>query len=179
LKTNARPVGKLEFALRPAIRLGVVAAALCLSPAVFAASAVGTMSVTATVASSCIVGTSSLAFGSVTSAAIQAGNIDAIGTVTVNCTMGSAYTVALDVGTGVGATFPIRKMTAGANLLSYSVYTLAARTTVWGDGTATTVTVTGTGSGAAQSISAYGRIFSGQTVPAAAYTDTVNVTITY
>jgi spore coat protein U-like protein len=129
------------------------------------------------VASTCIVGTSTLAFGSATSAAIQAGNIDATGTVSVNCTTGSAYTIALDAGGGTGATAASRKMTSGTNLLSYTVYTTAARTTVWdatGPGS-----VTGTGTGALQSISAYGRIFSGQTVPAATYTDTVNVTVTY
>jgi spore coat protein U-like protein len=163
--------------LRLALRLGLAAGALCSGQAAHAATATGVMTVTATVASTCIVGASTLAFGSATSAAIQAGNIDATGTVTVNCTTGSAYTVALDKGAGTGATIPIRKMTSGANLLNYSVYVEAGRTTVWGDATGTTVA--GTGTGAAQSISAYGRIFSGQTVPAASYTDTVNVTVTY
>lgn len=172
LKRSAR-------ALHPALRLGLMAVALGLSPAAYAATAIGTMSVTATVASSCIVGASSLAFGSVTSAAIQAGNIDAVGAVTVNCTTGSAYTVSLDAGSGSGATVAIRKMTSGANILNYSIYTVAGRTTVWGDTTAASVTVAGTGNGTVQSISAFGRIFSGQTVPAASYTDTVNVTITY
>lgn len=144
----------------------------------FAATATGVMTVTATITSTCAVGASSLAFTSATSAAIAAGNVDAIGTVSVNCTTGSPYTIGLDAGTGVGATIASRKMSAGAQLLSYTVYTSAARTTVWGDGTGAEK-VSGIGNGAVQSISAYGRIFAGQVVPAAAYADTVNVTVTY
>lgn len=161
-------------------RMGTLAAVLC-TPLVgnaAVASAAGVISVTATVASTCIVGTSTLAFGSSTSADIQAGNIDATGTVSVNCTTGSAYTVALDQGAGTGATLPIRVMTSGANTLNYTVYTDSPHTTVWGDGTASS-TLAGVGTGVAQSISAYGRIFAGQAVPAAAYTDTINVTVTY
>ena len=163
------------------LRLAMAAAVVYLAQGTtgaLAAAATGVMTVTATVASTCTVGASTLAFGSVTSAAIQAGNIDATGTVTVNCTTGSAYTVALDKGAGTGSTIPSRKMTAAAVVLSYTIYTEATRATVWGDGTASS-TVAGTGSGAVQTLTAYGRIFSGQTVPAATYTDTVNVTVTY
>ncbi len=135
--------------------------------------------VSATVSGDCAVGASALAFPSASSAAIAAGNIDATGNVTVNCTVGSAYTIALGIGTGTGATLASRKMSAGAQLLSYSVYTTSARTTVWGDGTGASVTLPGVGTGTDVSIAAYGRIFSGQSVPAANYSDTVNVTVSY
>jgi spore coat protein U-like protein len=166
---------------RLALRLGIAAAASCIGQMAYAATitATGPMTISATVASSCTIGASTLAFGSATSAAITAGNIDAIGTVTVNCTSGSAYSVALDAGAGTGATVAIRKMSAGPQLLSYSIYTSAARTTVWGDGTAASVPVAGTGNGTSQTISAYGRVFAGQIVTATTYADTVNVTITY
>jgi spore coat protein U-like protein len=148
-----------------------------------AATATGLMTVTATVAATCVVGTSTLAFVTATSAAIAAGNVDAIGTVSVNCTSGSAYTVALSAGAGTGATVASRKMTAGAGataqLLPYTVYTTAARTTVWGDGSTASATVAGIGSGVSQSIAAYGRIFQSPLVQAATYTDTLNVTVTY
>jgi len=159
--------------------LSLLASVLVLSEAANAATATGVMTVTATVASTCIVGTSTLAFGSATSAAILAGNVDATGTVTVNCTTGSAYTISLDKGAGTGASMASRKMTSGVNLLNYSIYSEAARTTVWGDGTTASATVAGTGTGVVQSISAYGRIFSGQNPPAASYTDTINVSVTY
>jgi spore coat protein U-like protein len=71
-------------------------------------------------------------------------------------------------------------MTAGANLLNYNIYTTTGRTTVWGDGTAGTATLAGTGTGAAQAVTVYGRVNSGQTsVPAGSYADTVAVTVTY
>jgi len=70
-------------------------------------------------------------------------------------------------------------MSAGAQSLSYTVYSDTGRTTIWGNGTLASVPVAGTGTGTVQSISAYGRIFAGQNVTAAAYADTINVTITY
>jgi spore coat protein U-like protein len=163
------------FKLRVACLLSLF---IGLNQQAYAATATGVMTVTATITSTCAVGASSLAFTSATSAAIAAGNVDAIGTVSVNCTTGSPYTIGLDAGAGVGATIASRKMSAGTLQLSYTVYTSAARTTVWGDGTGAEK-VSGIGNGAVQSISAYGRIFAGQVVPAAAYADTVNVTITY
>lgn len=161
--------------------LAASAAALVIAPASHAATAVGPLAVTAMVSGACNVLASALAFPGATSAGITAANVDATGNVSVNCTVGSNYTVALDVGTGVGATLATRQMTpaSGTQLLGYSVFTTAGRTTVWGDGTAGSATVAGTGTGADQPLVAYGRIFSGQTVPAANYADTVNVTIIY
>jgi spore coat protein U-like protein len=127
-----------------------------------------------------VVSTTTLAFPSATSAAIQAGNIDATGTVSVNCTTGSSYTIALDKGAGGStATTAVRRMLSGTNALTYTVYSDAARTAVWADTTTGAGSVTKTGTGTADLISAYGRIFSGQTVPAGAYVDVINVTVTY
>jgi spore coat protein U-like protein len=179
MKTATHSHGKRSGTLRLAFWLGLAAGPIGLAQTAQAATATGPMTVTATVASTCAVGASSLAFGSIPSTAILAGNIDATGTVTVNCTSGSSYSVALNAGLGTDATVTVRKMSASAQLLSYTIYTSAERTTVWGDGTVTSVPITGTGTGAMQTISAYGRIFSGQNITASAYSDTVNVTITY
>lgn len=168
-----------QWASRRLGRLALAGSVVCLMAGAKAATTSGPMLVTATVTGACIVGASALAFPSATSAAIAVGNIDATGNVTVNCTTGSHYTVKLGAGTGTGATMASRKMSSGTQLLSYSAYTTAARTTVWGDGTAASTTVTGIGNGANQSIAAYGRIFSGQVVPAATYSDTVEVTVSY
>lgn len=152
---------------------------LCLPLPAFAADASGVLNVSATISSDCAVGTSSLAFGTLSSGAVLAGNIDATGTLTVNCTNGVPYTVSLGVGSGAGARFVERIMTSGSNLLSYSIYTTVAHTVIWGDGSGSTATVAGTGSGAAQSLSAYGRIFAGQTPQPGTYADTVSVTVSY
>jgi spore coat protein U-like protein len=158
----------------------MAAGVLVAGQGVQAAAASGPMTVTATVLASCVVGASALAFPSATSAAIAAGNVDAVGNVTVNCTSGSGYTVSLDAGSGTGGTLASRKMGAGGNqLLAYSIYTTANHTTVWGDGTSGSGTIGGTGNGLNQSIFAYGRIFGGQIVTAANYADIVNVTVRY
>ena len=106
-------------------------------------------------------------------------NVDGTGA-TVTCTNGTAWAASAGAGSGTGATLAARKMTAGANLLGYNLYTSSAYTTVWGDGTGSTATIGGTGSGSAQSVTVYGRVAAGQTtVPAGSYADTVAVTITY
>lgn len=158
----------------------VVAGLIAAGQGAEAATAAGPMTVTATVLASCVVGASALAFPSATSAAISAGNVDAVGNVTVNCTSGSGYTVSLDAGSGTGGTLASRKMSAGGNQsLAYSIYTTANHTKVWGDGTSGSGTIGGTGNGLNQSIFAYGRIFGGQIATAANYADVVNVTVRY
>jgi spore coat protein U-like protein len=136
-----------------------------------------TMSVTATVTANCTVSTGAVAFGSVNT---LGGNHDATGSVTVNCTNGAAWSAAANQGSGTGATLSNRRMTFGANTLTYRLFTDAGRTSIWGDGSTGTAAVTGTGNGAAQVFTVYGRVPSGQTsVPAGSYSDTVSVTITY
>jgi spore coat protein U-like protein len=136
-----------------------------------------TMSVSATVTANCTVSTSPVAFGSIDA---LGGNYDATGAVTVNCTNGAAWSAAANQGSGSGATMASRRMTSGANALTYHLYTNSGRTTMWGDGSSGTATVGGTGTGGAQVFTVYGRVPSGQTtVRAGSYSDTVSVTITY
>jgi spore coat protein U-like protein len=168
-----------EYLRRPGAHLAVMAALLAIGASAGAATATGPMAVSATVSASCVVGASTLAFPATTSAALLAGAVTATGNVSVNCTTGSAYAVALSSGLGTGATLANRVMTSGTDHLNYSVYTSAALTSVWGDGTAGSQTVAGTGSGVAQSISAYGAIFTGQVGKAETYLDTITVTVTY
>jgi spore coat protein U-like protein len=156
-----------------------LAAAAFVTPSPAAAStATSTMSVTATVTANCTVSTTALAFGSVNT--ISGSNIDSTGGINVTCTNGTAWSAAAGVGSGSGASYANRRMTAGANLLNYNIYTTNARTTVWGDGTSGTSPIAGTGTGAVQAVTVYGRVASGQTgVPAGSYADTVTVTVTY
>lgn len=163
-------------------RVGAVAAGTALLGAVptaaIAGTASSTMSVTATVTANCTVSTSALAFGNVDTT--SGSNVDSTGGLSITCTNGTAWAASAGVGSGSGASYANRRMTQGANLLNYNIYTSAARTTVWGNGTSGTATIGGTGSGAVQSVTVYGRVASGQTsVPAGAYADTVAVTVTY
>ena len=155
---------------------GVAAVAVSAQPAL-ATDTTGTLSVTATVTSNCAVSTTAVAFGNV-DVTLNA-NVDATGGISVTCTNGTAWTAKAAAGGGSGATITDRKMTSGANLLNYGLYTDSARTTVWGDGT-TGSAITGTGTGAVQASTIYGRVPSGQTTkPVGSYADTVTVTVTY
>lgn len=159
-------------------RLAVLCGLLGLAPAGWAATTTTTFAVTGTVVASCTVSATALSFGAAIASPIAV-NVDAAGSVTATCTNLAPYTVGLSAGTGAGATVASRKMTSGANLANYSLFRDAARLLVWGT-TIGTDTVAGTGNGAAQAISVFGRIFSGQaTVPAGAYTDTITVTVTF
>ena len=156
------------------------AATTCLgfSAPAYAQPATSSLSVSATVTSNCTVSTSPLDFGDVNT--LSGSNVDGTGGITVTCTNGTDWEAAAGVGSGSGATLLSRRMTFGSNLLSYSLYTDATRTSVWGDGTGTTSLITNTGTGGAQNVTIYGRIGSGQSsAPAGGYADTVSVTITY
>ncbi len=163
-------------------RLGAYAVAAALlgaaSSAALAGTASSSMSVTATVTANCTVSTTALAFGSVDT--ISGSNVDSTGSLAIVCTNGTTWAASAGVGSGSGASYANRRMTAGANLLNYNIYTTAARTIVWGNGTGGTGTIPGTGTGLTQAVTVYGRVNSGQTsVPAGSYADTVAVTVTY
>ncbi len=134
----------------------------------------GTIGVTAEVAASCTLSTSALAFGSYTATTDLDGTTD----LSLTCSSGTTYDIALDAGAGTGATTTTRVMTAGTDTLNYALYRETGRTTTWGT-TVATDTVAGTGNGAAQTITVYGRVPQGQYQPVGSYTDTVNVTVTY
>ena len=160
------------------LRLGPAAVASCLLASVpsHAATTTSTFTVQITVTSSCVINSAAmLNFGS---QGVITANVDQTTTLSVQCTNTTPYNIGLDVGTGSGATVAARKMTGGGATITYSLYSNAARTTVWGN-TVGTNTVAATGTGAAQSYTVYGRV-PAQTTPApASYTDTITVTVTY
>lgn len=163
--------------LRGVVVGGLVVAAISAQPA-FAATTSSDLDVSATVTSNCVVSTSPIAFGDVNVTTNT--DVDGTGGISVTCTNGTAWAAAADAGTGVGADLSVRKMTSGANLLNYALFTDSGRTTVWGDGVDTSSTITGTGTGSAQASTIYGRVLSGQTAAlAGSYADTVTVTLTY
>jgi spore coat protein U-like protein len=141
-----------------------------------AATTTTTFTVQITITTSCVINSAgTLNFGS---QGVLAANVDQTSTIQVQCTNTTPYTVGIDAGASSGATVTTRKMTNGANTISYSLFRDAARTQNWGT-TIGTDTVAGTGSGAAQNITVYGRVPTQTTPAAAVYTDTVTVTVTY
>lgn len=149
--------------------------------AAMAATASASLTVTATVSATCTATTTALNFGSYDPSSASAN--DNTGAVSVTCTNGTPYTVALNAGSNAGTPGDVttRRMLSGSSsFLPYQIYTTAGRTTVWGDGANGSSTQSNTGSGDAQSFSAYGRIPAGQYVaPGNDYADSVTVTVTY
>jgi spore coat protein U-like protein len=130
---------------------------------------------TATVLANCSVSATGVNFGS--SGPITS-NVDAAGTVTVQCTNSTPYTVALNGGNS-GASDPTqRKMSKGVEKITYGLYQNSARSQPWGS-TLGTNTVAGTGTGSNQPLTVYGRVASQTTPSPGTYTDSVVVTVTY
>lgn len=125
-----------------------------------------------------------VAFGSYNPFAV--GNSDSAGTITVSCSGGLiSLLVSYDIklSPGLYGTYAARRMGAGSSRLSYNLYTNAARTTIWGDGSGGTgfvsdgyllglLTVN-------RNYSVYGRLPAAQNVAPAAYSDTITVTVEY
>ncbi|KAF1046889.1 MAG: hypothetical protein GAK35_00836 [Herbaspirillum frisingense] len=139
-----------------------------------AAIGTGSISVGSTVVSLCLVFGSTIAFGS-----YNMNQLDQTGSISVICTFGTSYNIALDAGSGAGATTAVRKMTGlSGGALNYGLYRDAARSSPWGSAIGSD-TVAGTANGLLQSVNVYGRIPAGQAPKADVYSDTVTVTLTY
>jgi spore coat protein U-like protein len=131
----------------------------------------------ATVATSCSVTAGNLDFGTET---LMANDLLGVGTVTVTCTNGQDYSVALDNGTVAGGTTARRLMkhASSSSTVQYELYSDAGRTLIWGE--LAPELVKGTGTGEAVEHMVYGRIPAQVAAPeAGSYKDTVTVTITY
>jgi spore coat protein U-like protein len=114
-----------------------------------------------------------MAFGPV----LAAGN-QTTSTITVTCTPGDAYTVALSAGNS-GAEGARYMKGTGAHQLSYALTENAYGGTNWGT---TAGAVAGSGNGAAQPLTVYGQITAAQALAApvdATYSDSITVTVTY
>ncbi|MFI8418183.1 spore coat U domain-containing protein [Serratia sp. NPDC078593] len=99
-----------------------------------------------------------------------------VGTLALECTDGTNYTVALN--DGLNATGTQRRMasTEGA-FISYNLYRDAAHSQPWND---TDGVLTATGSGTAEPLIVYGRVPAAAVTPAeGAYTDTVTMTVSW
>ena len=162
------------------------------------AATVGTsFTVSATVLKTCSVTAANLGFGNYTPGS---GPQSAQANISVNCTKGTGFTVALDKGSTAGGTITQRLMAqgGGAGTLQYNLCTAAVTAlaacngaTLFGDGNGGTNTGSGTGAGMgggnAQTVTVFGGLPDNAFNQAAAvaasgsspYSDTVSVTVTY
>jgi spore coat protein U-like protein len=113
-----------------------------------------------------------------TSGLIDAG-VSAQANLTIACTNNAPFSVSLGPGvTGTGPT--ARRMTKGAESISYGLYKDAAHTLPWGDAAAGAGTIaSATGTGAAQIMTVYGYVPPQATPSPGNYADSVVITLTY
>lgn len=138
--------------------------------------------VSATVDSTCAVSANPLTFPTYYPGN---GSVSANTTLSVRCSRGAQFTVAMDAGTG-GGTVAQRLMSSGAAKLQYNLYTSAARTTVWGDGSITSAVIAGIGKGLAGNEAITETVFgtlpdspANRQLAPGQYTDTVMITVAY
>lgn len=108
----------------------------------------------------------------------------ATGSIGGSCDAVSATNVTLSLDAGLhsaGSSNPWRKMLNSAtnDLLNYNLYTDAAHTSIWGDGTNATATQSFAQTASSWSYTMYALIPGGQNVAAGSFSDTVTVTMTY
>jgi spore coat protein U-like protein len=168
---------------RKALFVAISVVALGAGNAALAGTAGDNLAVSATVIDNCTISTSAIAFGNYDPIVGNAtANLDGTGSVTVTCTLDDVVQITLGQGAnadaGSTAAAPLRQMSDGASdFLSYSLFSDASRSVVWGDDA--TVDQEATGTGAADAHTVYGRVSSGQNKPAGSYTDTVAATVTF
>ena len=100
-------------------------------------------------------------------------NVDTTMNFTVECTNGTAYTIAMDNGANASGT--VNQMTNGTEFVQYEIYQDSARSVVWD----ATSTLASTGTGDPQTFTVYGRVPPQTTPSAGTYTDTVTITVSY
>lgn len=101
--------------------------------------------------------------------------IRSTGSVMVNCTSGTTYSIALSAGSAAGATVNNRAMTCSSctpSTLGYQLYKDAAYTVNWGNEAATDVNATGTGN--PQTFTIYGQIPANEAFYASSYGSNYN-----
>lgn len=145
--------------------------------------ATASFDVTANVAKNCTIAANAISFGSYDPVSANATSpLDATGTLTLNCTKGVIYSIALDSGANGGKVTGVTRAMLGASsgdYLGYELYQDSNHSSVWGSTAGNYPTGTST-SRASVNFTVYGRIPAGQDVGVdASYKDTINVTLNY
>ncbi|MCF7647234.1 spore coat U domain-containing protein [Bacillus subtilis] len=168
------------------IMLGLSALALSasLTPAAYAATDTGTLTVKARIGAACTLKTknATLDFGNLTT--ITDKDHDAETSITVQCSKGQAYLIGLNSGQNYDG---IRQLRLGNNTIRYGLFKTAARLQTPQDYWAgpygsfdNSYAKSATGDGSDQKHTIYGRIYKAAiTPPAGDYTDTVAIEVTY
>lgn len=105
-------------------------------------------------------------------------NNNGVGSFTIRCQGGGNPSLIVKLNPGQSHSFASRVMTSGANSLNYNLYTSAARTVVWGDGSGGS-SVMAISRNQTTTLSIFGQIPAGQDVAIGIYTDTLIATVEF
>ena len=97
-------------------------------------------------------------------------NTSGVGGLTINC-KGGTPSLVIGLSTGQSNTFSSRVLKSGGNTLNYNLYTNAARTAIWGDGTGGSHVLTF--QNITTTLSIYGKIPAEQNVMVGSYSDKI------
>ncbi|EBO9655599.1 spore coat protein U domain-containing protein [Salmonella enterica subsp. enterica] len=172
------------------VSLAIAMALLCTGEVANAEGTIqGMLGVTLTIGAGCFVGGGnssgsvndfgSISFGTYSSLAnsIDARATGAGGALSLTCTNGTDFTVALDNGRHVTSDNQRRMASTAGAFISYNLYQDAGRTTIWGSGAKA---LAGTGTGASVPLIVYARVPAAGSTPAAnTYNDTVTMTVAW
>lgn len=135
-------------------------------------------------AATCTVAATNVAFGAYNR--LSPTPLDAAGNIQVTCSglAGLLINYQIQLSPGGSGSYSPRAMVSGPGSLAYNLYTNAARTSIWGNGSGGTVTVNDGVllqllSPIVRNYPLYGRVPASQNVPAGAYSDTITVTVIY
>ena len=164
-----------------AIVAGILVGSAGLTVPVFAESEGTTMLVSAGIGKNCVITTTDIAFGTYDPIVTHAtANLDAEGSVTTTCTIGTAGEVLIDYGDHAveGSTDRLMLGVNEAGTLRYEGYSDLSRTDHWSGVAGSGVDITAAGEGELMTV--YARIPFGQASAANdSYNDSLSVTVVY
>ena len=139
---------------------------------------IGTLYASDAHAQACTISATSVNFG--TYNVFNGSNVDSTGTITYRCN-GSAHNVTVGLTQGASATFSLREMQKGSEVLTYNLFLDASRTTIWGDGTSGTsmYQIANPPNNTNVNLTVYGRVAAGQDVSAGTFSDTITAVINF
>ena len=127
---------------------------------------------------SCTISATSVNFGNYN--VFDGTAVDSTGTITYTCNSHSTN-ITISLSRGASSSYNQRIMLKGAESLTYNLFTDAAKTSVWGDGTSGTSVYSRTNppNNTNVNLTVYGQIPPGQDVSAGTFSDTVSATINF
>ena len=105
-------------------------------------------------------------------------NTNGVGSLTISCNGGSAPGFVVTLSTGQSNTYSSRAMKNGGNSLNYNLYTSAARTVVWGDGTGGSNVMIAIKNGTT-ALNVFGEIPAEQDATVGIYTDSITAIVNF